>query len=977
MHSRLAQMIKGLLAAVGGAAALVGPPAALIRLVGNPLPQQLPTWQEFTDAIFREGVSDGTVIAVLAMLAWAIWAQIALAIVVEAAAVVGGVPSPRLPLLPGIQSLAAHWLAVAALVAGPFAGGSPSGEPPPLAFASVVDDGPTAVADATAPTQPDEPPTEPSKGAPLAADQPQTVHVVERHDNLWDIAERYLGDPFRWSEIRDLNVGRLQPDGQTLQPDFETIQPGWRLLVPVASRAELTDAGTYSVEPGDHLWSIAETQVKHTLGRATTDDEVRLYWRKLIDLNRDQLIDPDNPGLIRPGQVFALPPADGAAPTEAKPHEVVIPDPPPQPAAADPEPEAPTTSTTSQPVTTQAAPLSSFQAPSSNGHAANEDASRSAIGTMLGIAGAVLSTGVLAAVRRRQRRRSLAAPHGHGSPPIPEEFATLRTELALRSDAIGQADLDGALATIGAHVIRTASLRHRRPVLVQLSDDRVEVLLDQPALPAPDGWQPQASGAVWASVRPVAQPGAPSPSPALVAVGADDGVDFMLDLEALGVVTVGGTENDVSAFARSVLLELVTKASGDAIALAVIGDIDLHRADVVRRCASWHEIEADVLAWAQQSRRVLQANRLPNAFAARSADRQLDGVAPLVVVCDSLPATEVFEEVRDLARAGAAVSVIVLGVGHIDGPHIHIEGGELVLDLIGLRCRPQGVESDAATAIEALVEVADRPAEQLAAFGEQDAIDLRDDPYVDPPHDVLVKVLGEIAVVGGHRALTPKETALLTFVALHDGCSVDRLEEAIWPTPMESRRRQLHNVVSQVRSALGADYLPASEEGRYTIGAKVRTDLDLLSLRASYASSQSPSQAIETLRGALELVDGPPFGYRHADRGSYAWVDLHHWSVTTDAKVVEVTWRLWQLCHSEGDFDGAIWAARRGLLASLGNAELTEALMRAYVASGDREAAEDVFVSHAKALDQLDQDEPAPTTLELWDEIRSSDADAR
>ena len=98
--------------------------------------------------------------------------------------------------------------------------------------------------------------------------------------------------------------------------------------------------------------------------------------------------------------------------------------------------------------------------------------------------------------------------------------------------------------------------------------------------------------------------------------------------------------------------------------------------------------------------------------------------------------------------------------------------------------------------------------------------------------------------------------------------------------------------------------------------------------------------------------------------------------MTTDARVVEVAWRLWELSHSEDEFEGAIWAARRELLASPGNAELTEALMRTYVASGDRDAAEDVFLSHAKALDQLDQDEPAPTTLELWDEIRSSDADA-
>ena len=983
MGSRLAQTFKGFLAAVGAAAALAGPPTALARFVGNPLPQQLPTWQEFTDAMARGGISDATIIGVLAVLAWVIWAQIALAIVVEAAAVVRGVPSPRLPLLPGVQSLAAHWLAAATLVVSPIAGGPGPGGPLPLVPASVVDDGPSAVADATAPPKREQAQPVPSHGAPLAADQPQTVHIVERHDNLWDIAERYLGDPFRWREIRDLNVGRLQPDGHTPQPDFETIRPGWRLLVPVASNRDLTHAGTYTVGAGDDLWNIAETQVEHTLGRAAKDDEVRPYWQELIDENRDRLIDIDNPSLIRPGQVFALPAADGAALSEEGREEAVIPVPLQDP-HADPEPAAPTVSSTTsststtRPAPTEATSAPSVQAPSSNGQAVTtEDASRSPVAPTLGIAGAALATGVLAAVRRRQRRRSLAAPHGHAAPPIPEEFARLRTELALRSDAIGQSDLDGALAAIGSHLMRTASLRHRRPVLVQISDKRVEVLLDQPALPAPDGWQPQASGAVWACTRPVAYQGAPSPSPTLVTVGAEDDVDFMLDLEALGVVTVGGTDTEVKAFARSVLLELANKASGEAIALAVVGDLGLAAVDGVRRCASWDEIEADVLAWARQSRRVLDANRLSNSFAARGAGRRLDGVDPLVVVCDSLPASEAFDEVRDLARAGAAVAVVVLGVAHIDGPHIHIDDGGLVVDAIGLRCRPQGVEVDAAKAIDALVQVADRPAEQLAAFEEQDAIDLRDASYVDPPHDVLVKVLGEIGVVGGHRALTPKETALFTFVALHDGCSVDRLEEAIWPTPMESRRRQLHNVVSQVRSALGADHLPASEDSRYTVGPRVRTDLDLLSLRATYARSQSPARAIETLRGALELVDGPPFGYRHADRGSYAWVDLHHWSVTTDAKVVEVAWRLWELCHSEGDFEGAIWAARRGLLASPGNAELTEALMRAYVSSGDRDAAEDVFLSHAKALDQLDQDEPSPTTLELWDEIRSSDADAR
>jgi hypothetical protein len=33
--------------------------------------------------------------------------------------------------------------------------------------------------------------------------------------------------------------------------------------------------------------------------------------------------------------------------------------------------------------------------------------------------------------------------------------------------------------------------------------------------------------------------------------------------------------------------------------------------------------------------------------------------------------------------------------------------------------------------------------------------------------------------------------------------------------------------------------------------------------------------------------------------------------------------------------------------------------MRAYLAAGDRSAAEEVFMSYAKALDELDQDDPS------------------
>jgi LysM repeat protein len=83
----------------------------------------------------------------------------------------------------------------------------------------------------------DEPPAGPSEavgragaavGARLA---PPPTYEVQRRDTLWDIAERHLGDPFRWPEIFALNQGKVQPDGRCLT-DPDLIQSGWRLQLP-------------------------------------------------------------------------------------------------------------------------------------------------------------------------------------------------------------------------------------------------------------------------------------------------------------------------------------------------------------------------------------------------------------------------------------------------------------------------------------------------------------------------------------------------------------------------------------------------------------------------------------------------------------------------------------------------------------------------------------------------------------------------
>jgi len=65
---------------------------------------------------------------------------------------------------------------------------------------------------------------------------------------------------------------------------------------------------TWTVEPGDSFWKIAEEELRDAWGRDDlTDAEVDRYWRTLIAQNMDRLVEPGNPDLLFPGQELMLP----------------------------------------------------------------------------------------------------------------------------------------------------------------------------------------------------------------------------------------------------------------------------------------------------------------------------------------------------------------------------------------------------------------------------------------------------------------------------------------------------------------------------------------------------------------------------------------------------------------------------------------------------------------------------------------------
>jgi hypothetical protein len=77
-------------------------------------------------------------------------------------------------------------------------------------------------------------------------------------------------------------------------------------LVPQVSTPP-APAERWTVESGECFWSIAEDVLAARLGRAPTDAEIIPYWQRLIEANRSELAQRDNPDLIFPAQTFVLP----------------------------------------------------------------------------------------------------------------------------------------------------------------------------------------------------------------------------------------------------------------------------------------------------------------------------------------------------------------------------------------------------------------------------------------------------------------------------------------------------------------------------------------------------------------------------------------------------------------------------------------------------------------------------------------------
>lgn len=310
-----ADLLKGLAALIVAAVLVVAVPAGLVAYVGWPLPTSLPTFEGIGLAL-RSGINPQLLINTLAVVVWFTWAQIVAALAAEVIAAVGGRTARRLPVFPGLQTAATHLVAaitIAVATLGPLRAVPAAATP----LEAVI----VATAHPTLTFQPHSAPnpypeiTTPRRGS-VGADH--VTYRVARFDTLWKVAETTLGDGRRWQEIRQLNLGRVMADGQTITVATDRLTPGWQLLLPDGAHTHLNDttpdqaADTVVVEPGDNFWTIAEQTLEGAWGRPPSNAETAGYWGRVVDANRHRLSPPYDPNLIHPGQNFDLPtvPAD-------------------------------------------------------------------------------------------------------------------------------------------------------------------------------------------------------------------------------------------------------------------------------------------------------------------------------------------------------------------------------------------------------------------------------------------------------------------------------------------------------------------------------------------------------------------------------------------------------------------------------------------------------------------------------------------
>jgi len=1011
---RRGDTLRGLVAFLLMLGIVVGVPAALVLVVGNPIAGIRGQGRDLLH--LHTQVEIRFVLYIVVCVVWLAWAQLVSCLLAEFVAGVRGSGLPwRVPFAAAAQQDFARRLVTAVLLLATAGRGLQSAPAPsgaadrPAAAAASVADAVQQVANAAV-GQADAAARQASAAVsaglvPIGSVRGRAVkqYVVmppqgRHHDSLWDIAERYLGSGVRYREIFELNKGRLQPDGDRLTLE-SLIRPGWTLVLPGDARGE----GVIEVTPGMPAQAAGEQGAgQQGAGQQGAGQQGAGALAGSGDLagsgsvSESGALAGSRPGGPQPE--MNTPGPGGRSAGESGPGQG-------GPGQGGPGQGGPGQGGPGQGGPGQGGP--GYRVPGPGGLAQVALTARAVAGEgepaperspdiPWDIVGAeLLAAGLLEALIAMRRRRARRRPAGAAVALPDAEAAGIEVAVRLGADPAGAEYLDRALRMLAAGL---AEQDRQVPEIyaARLSADALELLLAVPQEKAPPPFVAENGGARWVLDRgrgKLPEVDAAAPLPGLVSVGGDGHGRVFVDLEAAGgAICVEGDLDRARSVVAAAAVELVTNRWSDDMRVTLVGfgsalaPISEERLRCVDRLDEVLEGVTDRLS---ASRQELSASGVDSVLTGRVKGlRHVSGVVPDFLVLAAPPDPEKLAELQEWARSTTRAPLGILIAGSVPPARWRFsidETGALSTGVLGatvgaqllsarsyaalarlLRAEAAGAAAEADAAAAAPGGGPDGPApadapEQARAGRLEPAVHPVPPRPVDPDVEpaVLVRIFGEPAVDGGPELPpgTPLAVEVLSYVALAGQVTPRALAAAVWPYGVTVAERDA--TLARVRDWLGdaADGHPRlrlDEDDRLQLADEVQLDWHRFVALAERGTDADVLRALELARG--------PLAEPHLPR-RYTWLARERVAHELPAYVVDIAHLLARSYLDRLEYDGAAGAARAGLRVQPVADTLWDDLAGAVRERDGAAAAERILQERATALAGTDPTEPPATRL--------------
>lgn len=801
-----------------------------------------------------------------------------------------------------------------------------------------------ATASVAAQPAPEEPPAPPATSSPSEAGQ-GWKYTVASGDDLWSLAEQFLGSGTRWPEIVAVNPGfdpRLDlVEGQAItipaderpSPEAQSAQAlNATSHTPTGPVDQATHPTTVTVQQGDSLWTIAEAQ----LGDGSR-------WREIHQLNTTVIQDPN---AIEIGWVLRLPGTTSKSEVDAQasPHVDQELDTFPIPAddVPDPDVQVPDLADAEEPIDDEQAE-----------QVAGESAANPVL-LALGATGPLLAAGLTAAVVAARESQRWGRPRGRRFLPLEPAGLQVQTALIKGADPPRLSRLETALRLIGEHC-QVFAMEPPGIATVYSSADRITFSFRGSAPDAPSGFERTKEAWSLSSDVEVDEPQGPYPYPALVTLGADKDRSVLVDLRSHPVVGIDGDADLVNDVAHAWVLELATAPWAQELELhitpAVAETLVSDRDDV--RIASAQDL-------------VTELEQIVTSRGTGLAQHGLSDQYPVTVfVFDATLPTSLRERV--LRAESAAVGVVTV-LAHDHGTSTWTVGrhGDTggTLTPAGLQVpQAQAMAAETRTAVAQLRQAADSfelspaawwatdesatPSPILAATAPNQEATV---PGSRAPLHPVLNILGSIELLGATGAPPSRgQRTCMEYCAWlleHPGSTSPAMAGSLLVA--ESSRR---SSMSRLRGWLGRDadgdpYLPDAYSGRIFLHPAVSSDWQQLQMLISPGVNRTDP---EILRTALGLVRGAALA--DAAPGQWSWAEELRGDIMATIRDIAVV--LTDHALSTGDIDLARWSTARALTVTPEDEELMCARIRVERHAGNHREVERLALkttAHARRL---------------------------